>query len=209
MRKYGMDVRILGLLVSSDYQTYAYADYAAMQTAIGKRCSEIIYTALINKGFRVDFSATLYQIANELVRIAGNLMFGNELQFSDMKYLVDHDSCSLRVVVNPCPICQFVQSDHAVCHVISGFLTGLVHAFLSKFADAKVDTVETSCIARGDSSCRFDTRWRVPMGLPTPRFQELEIHVDEEALRQKVSEIIATDFYQKAVAFARQRRSVA
>ena len=208
MRKYGMDVRILGLLVSSDYYTYSPAEYAMMQTAIGKRCSDIIYKALVDRGFRVDFSATLYQIASELVRIAGNLMFGSELQLSNVKYFVDRDLCSLRVVVNACPICKYIQSDHAVCHVVSGFLAGLVQVFLSKFADAKVDSVETSCIARGDPFCSFDTKWRIPIGLPTPRIQELEIHVDERALSEKVSEILATDFYQKAVTFARQRRSL-
>jgi predicted hydrocarbon binding protein len=209
MRKYGMDVRILGLLVSSDYYTHPHAEYAAMQTSIGKICSDTIYRALVDKGFKVDFSATLYQIVSELVRIAGNLMFGSELQFSNVKYLVDGDSCSLRVVVNACPICEFVQSDHAVCHVVSGFLAGLVQAFLSKFADANVDSVEISCIARGDPFCSFDTRWRIPVGLPAPRIQELEIHIDEKTLNEKVSEILETDFYQKAVAIARQRRGLA
>jgi len=209
MRKYGMDVRILGLLVSSDYYMRPHAEYATMQTSIGRRCSDIVYRALVDKGFRVDFSATMYEIVIELVRIAGSLMFGSELQFSNVKYLVDRDSCSLRVVVNACPICEFVQSDHAVCHVLSGFLAGLVQTFLSKFADTKVDSVETSCAARGDPLCSFDTRWRIPVGLPAPQIQELEIHIDEKALKEKVSEILETDFYQKAVAFARQRRRLA
>jgi predicted hydrocarbon binding protein len=208
MRKYGMDVRILGLLVSSDYYTYSHAEYAVMQTLVGKRCSHIIYKALEDEGFKVDFSATLYQIASELVRVATNLMFGSELQFSNVKYVVDRDLCSLRVVVNACPICKYIQSDHAACHVISGFLTGLVQAFLSKFADAKVDSFETSCIARGDPFCSFDTKWRIPVGLSAPRIQELEIHIDEKALNEKVSEILATDFYQKAIVFARQRHSL-
>jgi hypothetical protein len=39
--------------------------------------------------------------------------------------------------------------------------------------------------------------------------EELEIRIDEKAVREKVSEILATDFYQKAVAYARQRRTVA
>jgi predicted hydrocarbon binding protein len=209
MRKYGMDVRILGLLVSSDYSTYSHAEYAAMQTSIGKRCSDIIYRALMEKGFKVDFSATLYQLTSELVKIAGNLMFGSELQFSNVKYIVDRDSCSLRVIVNACPICEFVRSDHAVCHVVSGFLAGLVQEFLSKFAAVKVDSVETSCIARKDPFCSFDTRWLIPVGLPGPRIQDLEIRIDENALNEKVSEILQTDFYQKAVAIARQRRGLA
>ena len=200
-----MDVRILGLLVSSDYYTYPLAEYAMMQTSIGKRCSDIIYKALADRGFKVDFAATVYQIASELVRIAGNLMFGDELQLSNVKYFVERDSCSLKVVVSACPICKYIQSDHVVCHLVSGFLEGLVQAFLSKFADAKVDSVETSCIARGDPFCSFDTRWRIPIGLPVPRVEELRIHIDEKALNEKVSEILATDFYQKAVAFARQR----
>jgi len=208
MRKYGMDVRILGLLVSSDYYTHPHDEYASMQTSIGKRCSDIVYRALVDKGFKVDFSANLYEIVSELVRIAGSLMFGSELQFSNVKYVVDRDSCSLRVVVDACPICEFVRSDHAVCNVVSGFLAGLVQAFLSKFADAKVDSVETSCIARGDALCSFDTRWRIPVGLPPPRIQELEIHIDEKALNEKVSQILESDFYLKAVAFARQRRGI-
>jgi len=209
MRKYGMDVRILGLLVSSDYSTYPPAEYAAMQTAIGKRCSDIIYKALMERGFKVDFSATLYQLTSELVKIAGNLMFGSELQFSNVKYLVDRDLCSLRVIVNACPICEFVQSDHAVCHVVSGFLAGLVQAFLSKFATVNVDTVETSCIGRKDPFCSFDTKWRIPVGLPAPGIRDLDIQIDEKALNERVSEILETDFYQKAVAIARQRRGLA
>ena len=209
MLKYGMDVRILGLLVSSDYSTYSHAEYAAMQTSIGKRCSDIIYRALADEGFKVDFSATLYQLTSELVKIAGNLMFGTELQFSNVKYLVDRDLCSLRAIVNACPICEFVQSDHVVCHVVSGFLAGLVQTFMSKFVDVKVDSIETACIARKDPFCSFDTRWRIPTGLPPPRIQDLEIHIDEKALNEKVSEILETDFYQKAVAIARKRRSFA
>ncbi|WP_455284466.1 V4R domain-containing protein [[Eubacterium] cellulosolvens] len=209
MRKYGMDVRILGLLVSSDYYTYSHNEYEQMQTSIGERCSNTIYKALEEKGFKVDFTATVYQIASELVRIAGNLMFGTELQFSNVKYLVDRDSGSLRVSVNACPICQYIQSDHVVCHVVSGFLAGLVQPFLSKFADVKVHSVETSCIARGDQFCSFDTRWRIPTGLPTLPVHEIEIRIDEKTVNEKVSEILATDFYQKAVAYARQRRTLA
>jgi len=204
-----MDIRIIGLLASSDYHTYSPAEYAELQSSIGKRCSEIVYKVLADQGFRVDFTATLYQIASELVRIAGNLMFGAELQFSNVKYQAEGNSCSLHVTVNACPICQYIQSTHAVCHVVSGFLAGLMQAFLSRFADVKVESVETSCIARGDPFCSFDTKWRIPVGLPVPRIQELEIHIDEKALNEKVSEILATDFYQKAVVYARQRRSVA
>jgi len=209
MRKHGMDVRILGLLVSSDYSTHSHAEYAAMQTSVGKRCSDIVYRALADEGFKVDFSATLYQLTSELVKIAGNLMFGTRLQFSDVKYLIDRDLCSLRVIVYACPICEFVQSDHVVCHLVSGFLAGLVEAFLSRFANVKVDSVETECIARKDPYCSFDTKWRIPIGLPAPRIQDLEIHIDERALSEKVSEILETDFYQKAVAIARKRRGLA
>jgi len=208
MRKHGMDVRILGLLVSSDYSTYSHAEYAAMQTSIGKRCSDIVYRALADEGFKVDFSATLYQLTSELVKIAGNLMFGTGLQFSNVKYLIDRDLCSLRVVVYACPICEFVRSDHVVCHLVSGFLAELVEAFLSRFANVKVDSVETECIARNDPYCSFDTKWRIPIGLPAPRIQDLEIHIDERALSEKVSEILETDFYQKAVAIARKRRGL-
>jgi len=209
MPERGMDIRIIGLLASSDYHTYSPAEYAELQSSIGKRCSEIVYKALADRGFRVDFTATLYEIASELVRIAGSLMFGAELQFTNVKYEAEGNSCSLHVTVNACPVCQYIQSDHAVCHVLSGFLAGLMQAFLSRFADVRVDSAETSCIAREDPSCSFDTRWRIPIGLPAPRIQELEIHIDEKALSEKVSEILATDFYQKAVAYARQRRSVA
>ena len=44
------------------------------------------------------------------------------------------------------------------------------------------------------------------MGLPIPRMQELEIHIDERALQEKLSEILAADFFQKAVAYARQKK---
>jgi predicted hydrocarbon binding protein len=209
MPERGMDIRIIGLLASSDYHTHSPPEHAELQSSIGRRCSQIIYDALMDRGFKVDFTATLYQIASELVRIAGNLMFGTELQFSNVKYQAKGNLCSLHVTVNACPICQYIQSDHAVCHLISGFLAGLLQAFLSRFADVGVDTVETSCIARGDPFCSFDTRWRIPIGLPAPSLEELEIHINEKAVREKVSEILATDFYQKAVAYARQRRTVA
>ena len=205
----GMDIRILALLASSDYHTYPPTEYAELQSSIGKRCSEIVYAALADKGFRVDFTATLYQIASELARIAGSLMFGTELQFSNVKYQAEGDSCSLHVIVNACPICQYIESDHAVCHILSGFLSGLMQAFLSRFADVKVYSVETSCIARGDPSCGFETNWRIPTGLPAPRIQELEIRIDEKAVNEKVSEILATDFYQKVVVYARRRHDVA
>ena len=201
-----MDIRIIGLLTSSDYPTFSLANYAEIQYSIGNRCSQIIYQALADKGFQVDFTATLYQIASELVRIAGSLMFGTELQFSNVNYHAERDSCSLHVTVDSCSICQYIQSDHAVCHMISGFLAGLTQAFLSRFADVEVDSVETSCIARGDTSCSFDVGWRIPVGLPVPRMQELEIRIDEKALQEKVSEILAADFFQKAVAYARQKR---
>jgi len=45
--------------------------------------------------------------------------------------------------------------------------------------------------------------------LPAPRIQELEIRIDEKILNDKVSEILETDFYQKTVAIARQRRGLA
>jgi len=209
MPERGMDIRILGLLASSDYHTYSQAKYAELQFSIGKRCSEIVYAALADRGFTVDFTATLYQIASELVRIAGSLMFGAELQFSNVKYEAEGDSCSLHVTVSACPICQYIQSAHAVCHILSGFLSGLMQAFLSRFADLKVSSLETSCIARGDPFCSFDTNWRIPTGLPAPRIHELEIRIDEKAVNEKVSEILATDFYQKVVVYARRRHGAA
>lgn len=208
MREYGMDVRILGLLVSSDYHTLPSTEYATLQASIGKGCADTIYKVLADSGFKVSFNATVYEIASELIRIASNLMFGNELQFSNVKYHVDGDLCSLDVTVNTCPVCEYVESDHQVCDLLSGFLAGLMEAFLSRFADVKVDSREISCIARGDPYCSFTTKWRTPVGLPPIRGYELEIHVDERALNEKVNEILALDFYQKALAYARQRRSL-
>jgi len=207
MPKYGMDSRIMGLLISSDYSTLAQNDYAALQASMGKRAAEIIYGALSEEGFKVNFNATVYEITDELIRIAAHLMFGSELQFSHLKYEVEGDLCSLDIGIVRCPICEYMRSDHSVCNLLMGFFERLVELFLSRFAEIKIDSKEPSCIAAGSVHCSFMVRWRIPVGLPPPRKQDIEIRIDDEVLERKIREIENLDIYKKAVAYARQRRT--
>jgi len=207
MPKYGMDSRLMGLLISSDYSTLPSNEFAVTQTSMGKRAAEIIYKALSEESFKVNFNATVYEITNELIRIASHLMFGSELQFSHVKYAVEGDLCSLDIGIKKCPLCEYVKSDYSVCNLLLGFFGRLVELFLSRFAEIKIDSKEESCIASGSDQCNFVVKWRTPIGLPPPRQHEIEIRIDDEALEKKLREIENLDIYKKAVAYARQRRS--
>jgi len=207
MPRHGMDARILGLLTSSDYSVLSSSGYEKLQMSIGRKCSEIIYGALAQEDYKVSFAATIYEIINESITIATQLMFGNELQFLSMKYHTEGDVCSLETAIGKCPVCEYVKSNHPVCDLLSGFFAGYVQLFLSRFARVEVDSREEFCLAAGDSCCGFTTRWRTPIGMSPPRKQDIEIRIDDQILRDKVREIEELDFYRRAVTYARQRRS--
>jgi len=206
MPKYGMDTRIISLLVSSDYSTLPLNKYSMSQTSMGERAAEIIYEALSEESFKVSFNATIYETTNELVRIAAHLMFGSEMQFSYVRYNVEGDLCSLGIGVKRCPICEYLRSNEGVCNLLLGFFGRLVELFLSRFAEIKVESIEESCIAAGSDNCSFLVKWRTPIGLPPPKKQEIEIRIDNRVLQEKLREIENLDIYKKAVAYARQRR---
>ncbi len=208
MPKYGMDVRVIGLLISSDHSTFPSYEYTRLQTSIGRKCSKIIYTALSVEGFKVNFTDTIYAITNELIRIAAHIMFGSELQFSNVQYRDEKNLCSLTIGIKKCPICEYITSRDPVCHLLSGFFGRLIELSFSRFANIIVDCRENSCIACGDSHCDFTVKWRVPRGLPTPKKEDVEIRIDEEALKEKVAELENLDFYKNIVEFARTRRGV-
>jgi predicted hydrocarbon binding protein len=208
MPKYGMDVRVIGLLISSDYSTFPSDEYTTLQTSIGRKCSKIIYTALSVEGFKVNFTDTIYAITNELIRIAAHIMFGSELQFSNVQYRDEKNLCSLTIGIKKCPICEYIESKDPVCHLLSGFFGRLIELSFSRFANIIVDCRENSCIACGDSHCDFTVKWRVPRGLPSPKKEDVEIRIDEEALKEKVAELENLDFYKRIVEFARTRRGV-
>lgn len=206
MPKLGMDVRILGLLTSSDYSTLTFDEYTELHRSIGRKCAEIIFEALAEeKMIKVDLSATIYETANELINIATRLMFGSELQFLNVKYRMNGDLSFLNIEIEKCPICDYVKSSNPVCNLLSAFFSRLIERFISQFAKVKVDSIEESCIAKGDSLCNFTIKWRTPIGLPIPRKHEVEIHIDEEALKEKVREIEDLDFYRRVIAYTRKK----
>jgi hypothetical protein len=207
MPKYGMDVRILGLLTSSDYSILSFHEYTGLQESMGKRCAELIYETLVEEGFQVNFTASIYEITHELISIAARLMFGSELKFSKIKYQLDGDICSLDIPIERCPVCNYVTSRNHTCTLLSAFFGRLVQLFFSRFAEIKIDSKEKSCIATGNSYCHFTLAWRIPKGLPLPEKNRIEIQIDEKALKEKVQEIEELDFYKKVVSYARQRRT--
>jgi hypothetical protein len=82
-------------------------------------------------------------------QISRELKAFSVISFSDK----DEDEETLVISIDICPICRGIKDPTFSCDFLEGFIEGYAIASLPEYI---VQTKETTCIAHGDPSCKFE-----------------------------------------------------
>jgi len=133
----------------------------ALETEVGpEKCAEIMMAAggvggaKSSQRYKEVFNYTEQEIVEFMCRMGGEIGWG----IFRLEHL-DVDRSQMIVEVGDSPFAAaYGPSETGVCHLIRGVMTGMGAGIFR--AQTEFSSEETACVAKGDSSCRFEVKAR-------------------------------------------------